>query len=66
MPERVQKPRTIVKRNTRTEAIDVETTKQERRRLQDELNDLLDEIDATLADAEELDALMHYRQRGGE
>lgn len=62
--ETATKPRTRVQRNTRTEVIDDETTKQERRRLEAELDEMLDEVDAILEENEEV--LSNYTQRGGQ
>lgn len=69
MAERVQKSRTRVTKNTRTEVLGEETTKSERRdakeELEKEMDELLDEIDSVLEENAQL-VVDGYVQQGGQ
>jgi ubiquitin-like protein Pup len=65
--ERIQKPRVVVDRNTRTEVMADSRTKRSADKLRAELDEMLDEIDDILEEngnAQEFVA--GYRQKGGE
>lgn len=67
MTGRIQKPRTRVQKNTRTEVLEDTPTRgeEERAALADEIDDLLDDIDEVLEEnAQEF--VQAYVQKGGE
>jgi prokaryotic ubiquitin-like protein Pup len=65
--ERVQKPRTVVHKNTRTEVMDDTKTRSEERKqaLEEEMNAMVDEIDDLLEENAEL-FVKSYVQKGGQ
>jgi len=65
--KRIQKPRTLVRKNTRTEVMDQKPTKSEQKRsaIRAELDTVLDDIDAVLEENAEL-FVDQYVQQGGQ
>jgi ubiquitin-like protein Pup len=67
MAERIRKPRTVVKKNTRTEVMDQPASKSEVRRkaIQQEMDDMLEDIDGVLEENAQA-FIDSFVQKGGE